>query len=227
MTITPHRPLAAALLAGAALLLGGCATMERAGPAEVTRFHNGTYALAGQSYVIDLAAPLPMSTTAPGGWGMAGPMAPGGLAQGAYAAAVERELRALGMVPAAPGAAQAHRVRVSVEEALSAPEARRGPVSVGVGGSTGSYGSGLGLGIGLNLGGGAKERVFRRMSVRIDQPGGVGSGSMAGQAIWEGRAETSVHARSREADAPVVAERLARALFAGFPGESGRTIAVP
>lgn len=214
MTAQVSRRCAAALAAGAAMLMTGCATVDRPGPAEVTRFHNATYSLAGQSYRIDMGTPQPQ------GWGMPGPMAPGGLAQAAYVAAVERELRALGMVAAAPGAPGAHTVRIGLEEALSGPGGRRSPVSVGVGGSTGSYGSGLGLGIGLNLGGGAKERVFRRMSVRIDQPGST-------QAIWEGRAETSVPARTRDADAPVVADRLARALFAGFPGESGRTISVP
>src|SRR5690606_42017636 len=32
----------------------------------------------------------------------------------------------------------------------------RSPVNVGVGGSTGSYGSGVGLGVGINLGGGSR-----------------------------------------------------------------------
>ena len=38
-------------------------------------------------------------------------------------------------------------------------QGRRSPVSVGVSGSTGSYGGGVGVGIGINLGGGPKDQA--------------------------------------------------------------------
>ena len=41
--------------------------------------------------------------------------------------------------------------------------------------------------------------------------------------VWEGHARTVAGRSVPEGD---VAEKLARALFTGFPGESGRTISV-
>ena len=97
---------------------------------------------------------------------------------------------------------------------------KRSPVSVGVGGSTGSYGSGLGLGIGINLGGGPKPTQDLQLSVRIDD-------AATGQALWEGRALTAVRAKAPAAQPSLAAAKLAEALFKDFPGESGRTITVP
>jgi len=93
-------------------------------------------------------------------------------------------------------------------------------VSVGVGGSTGSYGSGVGLGIGLNLGGGPRRMQDLQLSVRIDD-------AATGQALWEGRALTQVPAKAPANQPGLAAAKLAEALFKDFPGESGRTISVP
>jgi hypothetical protein len=97
-------------------------------------------------------------------------------------------------------------------------------VSVGVGGSTGGYRSGVGVGVGLDLtrlfGGGARDVVLTRMNVRIDPRAG-------GMALWEGRAETAARDGTPAAQPGLAADKLARALFADFPGRSGETITVP
>jgi hypothetical protein len=110
-------------------------------------------------------------------------------------------------------------VRISFDRAEQLPEGRRSPVSVGVGGSTGSYGSGVGLGIGINLGGGPKRMADLQLSVRIDN-------AATGQALWEGRALTAVPVKSPANQTSLAAAKLAEALFKDFPGESGRTISV-
>ncbi|MFY8195763.1 MAG: hypothetical protein ACOVKV_11825 [Novosphingobium sp.] len=121
-----------------------------------------------------------------------------------------------GFGSATPGAADAI-AEVMVERQVLKRERQRGPVSVGVGGSTGSYGGGVGLGLGFNLGGGPKDQVATRLSVRIRD-------RRTGEALWEGRAETRENAKAKEAAPAVAAPRLAHALFSGFPGTSGETI---
>ena len=96
----------------------------------------------------------------------------------------------------------------------------RSPVSVGVGGSTGSYGSGVGLGIGINLGGGPKEELSTRLQVMIRD-------GTTGQSLWEGRAQLEVGSKAVLADPSQNASVLADALFTEFPGNNGETIAVP
>ncbi len=106
-----------------------------------------------------------------------------------------------------------------VERARNLPEPRRGPVNVGVGGSTGSYGSGVGVGLGVDLSGPPPEVTDNRLRVVIKDNG-------TGQALWEGRAEFSASANSDYASAQAAANKMAAALFKGFPGESGTTIEV-
>ena len=132
--------------------------------------------------------------------------------------AVQRELFASGFGSATPGAADAI-AEVMVERQVLKRERQRGPVSVGVGGSTGSYGGGVGLGLGFNLGGGPKDEVLTRLSVRIRD-------RRTGEALWEGRAENRENAKASEAAPAIAAPRLAHALFSGFPGTSGDTITV-
>ncbi len=98
-------------------------------------------------------------------------------------------------------------------------------VSVGVGGSTGRYyGSGVGVGVGLDL-----TRLFQRrpdadsaltLSVAIRRPGET-------LPLWEGRAITAVSSRATAPRIDADAARLASALFANFPGQSGVTVTVP
>ena len=95
----------------------------------------------------------------------------------------------------------------------------RSPVSVGVGGSTGSYGSGLGVGIGINLSGKPKPIVATRLRVQLRNAADKA-------AIWEGRAETQAREGTPAAQPGLAAGKLADALFQGFPGQSGATITV-
>ena len=206
------RHLSVALLAAAALALGGCATAVP--PVEVTRFHNNaTAGLApGTRYAVDVLTHGDASA--------AGGAAQPSLEWNSYRIAVERQLQLLGFVAAPEGTAAPLKVRIAFDRSDRMPLAKRSPVSVGVGGSTGSYGSGVGLGIGINLGGGPKQMQDLQLSVRIDD-------AATGQALWEGRALSAVPVKAPAAQPSIAAAKLAEALFKDFPGESGRTNSVP
>ncbi|WP_282950176.1 DUF4136 domain-containing protein [Sphingopyxis sp. Geo24] len=198
--------LSVALLSAAALALGGCATAVP--PVEVTRFHNAIPGWApGTRYAIQ-TAPLDDPAAMPS------------IEWNSYRAAVEQQLQRQGLVAAGANETAPLRVRVGFDRSQQLDGARRSPVSVGVGGSTGSYGSGVGLGIGFNLGGGPKRMADLQLSVRIDD-------AATGQALWEGRALTAVPVKAPAAQPSLAAAKLAEALFKDFPGESGRTISVP
>lgn len=183
------------------LALVGCATAVP--PVDVTRFH--TPALA---------------TLAPGtAYRFADGSADGGVEAVSYRIAVDQELRRLGFVPAASGAAAPMVVRITLDRRDRAAAATS-PVSVGVGGAAGSYGSGIGVGIGFNLGGGARRWVDLTLSVRLDD-------AATGTALWEGRAQTAVPQNAPAAGPSLAAAKMAKALFGGFPGQSGTTISVP
>jgi hypothetical protein len=204
--------LPAALLAAASLALGGCATAVP--PVEVTRFHGNAPAgwASGTRYAVDEA---PLGDPA----AMIGANAVS-LEWSSYRTAVEQQLQRQGLVAAANGERAPLKVRIGFDRNEQAPAARRSPVSVGVGGSTGSYGSGVGLGVGINLGGGPKRMADLQLSVRIDD-------AASGQALWEGRALTAVPVKAPASQPSLAAAKLAEALFKDFPGESGRTISVP
>lgn len=173
-------------------------------PVDVTRFQTAQTLprLKGAAIIVELA---------PGS-------DPASLEDGLWREAVARELTAAGFGSATPGAADGI-AQVMVERETIRRENQRGPVSVGVGGQTGGWGSGLGVGLGFNLGGGPKDVVLTRLSVRIRD-------RVSGEALWEGRAETRENAKAKEAAPALAAPRLANALFAGFPGTSGETITV-
>ncbi|WP_260929041.1 DUF4136 domain-containing protein [Novosphingobium sp. 9] len=181
----------------ATLLAGGCAAPV--GPVSVTRFH---------------VTPAPIARGAirvvPG---------PGMDAQSIeyrdYATALARELNAVGYTSGDGG--QVAILTLERETALPAP--RRSPVSVGLGGSTGSYGSGMGMGIGINLAGRPKPAVATRLHVFIRQ-------NADGPTVWEGRASFVVRGDSPLATTSLGAAKMAQALLKGFPGNSGETIEV-
>lgn len=193
-------------LAAALVLAGLFATplAARPAPVEVTRFHTAQTLprLKGAAVIVESAS---------GGDAAS-------LEAGVWRDAVGRELAAAGFGSATPGAADAV-AEVMVDRDTQRRERGRSPVSVGVGGSTGSYGGGLGVGLGFNLGGGPKEWTTTRLSVRIRD-------RRTGEALWEGRAETRENAKAKESSPALTAPRLAHALFAGFPGTSGETITV-
>ena len=189
------------LALAAAASLGACAIPT--GPVEVTVFNR---VAEGQPYGSGSFSVTP-----------AAEQATQGLALSPYLAAVSREMARIGYAERAGGSDVVAEVRVAQAEILGQ---RRSPVSVGVGGSTGSYGSGVGLGVGINLGGGSQARVETVLSVRIlrarDQ-----------LVIWEGRAVQVAGKRAPAAQPGIAASKLAEALFKDFPGKSGTTVEVP
>ena len=208
------RPLSVALPVAAAFAMAGCATAVP--PVEVTRFHTNKVAgwAPGTRYAI-ATAPL----DGPAADGAAPSAAMPSLEWNSYRTAVEQQLGRQGLVAAGAGERAPLLVRISFDRAEQLPEGRRSPVSVGVGGSTGSYGSGVGLGIGINLGGGPKRMADLQLFVRIDD-------AASGRALWEGRALTAVPVKAPANQPSLAAAKLAEALFKDFPGESGRTISV-
>ena len=138
-----------------------------------------------------------------------------------YAAAVRRELQRIGYTEPVSSAANSEYVaQISVQQSRISADGGRSPVSVGVGGSTGSYGSGIGMGIGINLGGKPKDKIATELSVRILR-------RADNQAVWEGRAWVEAKDGSPASQPALAASKLAEALFKDFPGESGTTITVP
>lgn len=189
---------AAALAVGT---LSACATPQ--GPAEVTRFVSPTAtARLGQGTVFVETAP---------GTADALEIAP-------YKAAVAQQLSRLGYRETDRAAAN-QIAQVGVERYIQTAQGRRSPVSVGVGGSTGSYGSGVGLGIGIDLGGGDRDKVGTQLSVTLRDATG-------GESLWEGRADLEAADNSPLADRARNAQALAAALFSDFPGTSGETVEV-
>lgn len=179
-----------------------CAPAALAAPVEVTRFHTP------ESLARLDRGPITVMNAAD--------TATGTLESEIWRNAVQQALTSAGFTGADTSAKVAI---VRVARRTWKPERDRERVSVGVGGSTGSYGSGVGLGIGINLGGGSREQTETTLSVTIRDLG-------TGQSLWEGRAVQTVRANAKEARAQITADRLARALFSGFPGKSGETIRV-
>jgi hypothetical protein len=193
-------PFAVALVLVFAALSGCVAPV---GPVEVTRFHLPDAARLGHGAIAVEPAP-----------GMAGDS----LEFRSYATAVGRQLALLGYSEQLAGAGDQVAL-IRLERQHYRPERHSGPVSVGVGGATGSYGSGVGVGIGFDLSGPPPEVVETQLSVTIKD-------RASGQSLWEGRANFSVTAKSPLADTQLGAAKLAEALFQGFPGNSGETIQV-
>jgi hypothetical protein len=197
MKFAPH-VIALALAAS----LGAC--VAPVGPVEVTRFHD----------------PLAASRLGTGpitvvlGEGMQA----GRLEADSYAAAVSRELAKAGYNLTDQGAAGGQRAVLMVEREAYGGETARSPVSIGIGGSTGSFGSGIGIGIGLNLSGPPPQQITTRLSLRIE--------GADGKALWEGRAQFTARADSPLSQTQLGAAKMAEALFRDFPGNNGETVEV-
>jgi hypothetical protein len=125
-----------------------------------------------------------------------------------------------------PDATRVAEVTLDQEIIRSEAARARSGVSVGVGvgsgggGWYGRRGSGvdLGVGLGFNLGGNRSGEVLdSQLAVTIVGPDG--------KHAWEGRAEASPRAKSKDAQTRALANEMAQRLFSGFPGESGATIA--
>lgn len=187
------------------LALAACTTPQ--GPIEVTRFVGpDSAARLGQGTVFVESAPGSID----------------GLEAAPYKAAVAAELTRLGYRESARAdASQIAQVRI--DRFFQTAAGRRSPVSVGVGGSTGSHGSGVGLGVGINLGGGPRPTTGTQLAVTLrDARAGTGSGVN----LWEGRADIRTTDKSPLAERTANAQALAAALFRDFPGRSGETVQV-
>lgn len=198
------RQIAPALIGAAALMVSACATRPYTGPVEVTRFVAQNPAGLGQGPIV-VYFPDEVSNAG---------------AKAAIKAAVENELSALGytIVAQEGRAIQVAAVRTA-RNPISAIQNDRGPVSVGVGGQTGSFGSGVGLGVGINLGGGKEGPAANtELSVRITKDDST--------TLWEGRAEIATGVKSPYSQVDASARALAAALFRDFPGGNGETVTI-
>jgi hypothetical protein len=190
----------------AALLVTGCMAMTP--PVDVTRFHNAQVAPIVPGSVI-----IEANITDEGH--------SRSIEYRTYSAAILHELQRVGFTEARDNVKNSEYIaRYTIDRAVLSAGGSRSPVSVGVGGSTGSYGSGVGLGIGINLGGQPKDKVVTELSVRIARRDG-------GNVVWEGRASVEAKQGSPASQPGLAAAKLAEALFRDFPGESGTTIRVP
>ena len=194
--------ISAAVLAFA--MLGGCAASIP--PVEVTRFHGeGPVAQSG-GILVEPASGRDADT----------------MEFRTYASAVRQELRRIGFTDETglqTVAASEYVAIIDFSRFARPAGAARSPVSVGVGGSTGSYGSGIGMGIGINLSGKPKDQIVSQLAVQIRR-------RADNQSIWEGRAVTEAKDGTPAAQPGLAAEKLARALFGDYPGKSGETITV-
>ena len=202
--MTPMKLISVALIPLALVPLAACTT-SGSGPVDVTRFHRANEA-----------------TLAPGSYSIETPSqyAAGSLEASAWNQAVAAELDKLGFTRtngAATYNVTVDHARVMIDPALGG---KRSPVSVGVGGSTGSYGSGLGVGIGIDLSGPPKPRIGYDLSVRISR-------NADKEVMWEGRASTETKQGSAADQPNLVATKMASSLFKGFPGENGKSIRIP
>ena len=182
------------------LALAGCVTPV--GPVQVTRFHGADVSMLGKGAIA--------VEPAPGSDGNS-------LEWQSYRAAVMRRLVLLGYSEANPGAG-AQVAYLTMSRRTIQPQGSS-PVSLGVGGSTGRYGSGVGLGIGLNLSPKPAAQVATDMAVTIKT-------RATGASLWEGRASFTVSAKSPLAATALGAPKMTEALFQGFPGQTGETIEV-
>lgn len=179
--------------------LAGCTSPD--GPTRVTRFHLGAPIDRGSVLVEPLGGPASLEA-------------------GAYVAAVQGELVRIGYQPANDVAGAQFLASVSFSRDVRPMPPGRPPISIGIGG--GSFGGGFGGGGSIGFGVGkrpSRDQLVAQLSVQIKH-------RTDGSVVWEGRAQTAGNANSAAAQPGAAAIKLARALFQGFPGESGRTITV-
>ena len=191
----------------AALATGGCMTTPRAGPVDVTRFHLGTAIAPGTISVEPLRT---TDTVSP--------------EYRTYAAAAERELTRLGYSVAPTGTTSQYIAALSFTRTTLGAVQRPSPFSIGLGAGGGSFGRrggvGLGGGLALPIGRGRTDSVIgSELAVQIRR-------RADGTTLWEGRAVTEGVARADATQPLASADRLARAMFREFPGDSGITTTV-
>lgn len=199
--MTVNKPMRIALL-GVAALIGGCTATTRNAPVDVTRYHLGQ-PMERTTVMIE---PMNIGTTISPEFQL-------------YADAVRTELEQLGYVQSSSDKASGYIAAVSFTRVPRGQFRERPPVSIGLGGGgfDGGRGGGVGLGGGVSfgLGGKTREVTMTELWVQLRR-------RSDNSVSWEGRAQIE----SANDQPAVTADRLAHALFRGFPGESGITITV-
>ena len=188
------------VLASAAMLLLPACTAKLP-PVEVTRFH------VNETIAPGTIAIAPMDD-----------IEANSIEFRTYAIAVSRELTRLGF---SEGANPAYSAEVGYSREARDRLSKASPVTIGIGG--GSFGRHVGVGLGTSFGVGgdnSRKMIISRLEVRLKR-------SVNGTVVWEGRAQTEAPSNAPAAQSGLAADKLSRALFAGFPGESGKTVAVP
>jgi hypothetical protein len=182
-------------------MIASCAKPAYVSPVSVTRFSGDAVAELGRGTISVEPSANAQSDS---------------LEFGLFAAEVAGELESLGYQVVESGADQI--AVVSFSQTVGTPQSR-GPVSVSGGGVVGSHGSGVGLGVGIDLSGPDPDEIRTLLSVAIRPADG-------GDNLWEGRASGYATSNSPLSDPAATSDRMAQALFSGFPGESGETIEV-
>lgn len=199
-----------AALALLALATAGCATTgTRRDATDVTRYHLGQPIPAGSVTTEPLAAPG--ASISP--------------EYRIYADAVGAELGRIGFAPTAAGSSSQYIAGVSFLRSSRGTVRTPPKFSIGLGGGSfggGRRGGGIGIGGGISKGFGSETRdvLVSELAVQLRR-------RSDGTIVWEGRAQTSGLSGRPDDQPAATAERLANALFRGFPGESGITISVP
>ena len=196
------------VLALASASLTACATGPSLPPTEVLRYHLGEPIDRGTIAVQPLTAGGPAS-----------------IEFKTYAAAVQGQLLQAGYSVPAPGAKPLLVATVGFTRTTQAGPPKQSPISIGIGGGGFSGGGGRrGGGGGVGLGGGVGFPIGRsRPTELLVAELAVTIKRRADQSpIWEGKAQGISDIKGADQQAG----KLARALFTGFPGESGRTISV-
>jgi hypothetical protein len=137
-----------------------------------------------------------------------------------YVDAVAHALSEAGFTPQPAATPGDYHVVVSISRDIADLPPAPKPLQVGLGGEGGNRGFGLGGSVSFGVG---KQQpralVTTRISIRIMR-------ATAPDIIWEGRATQAIEERGKYVQPAATADKLAHALFKGFPGESGRTISV-
>jgi hypothetical protein len=189
---------------GATLALAACASTPTA---DVTRFHMGQ--------------PIPSDTirfvASPD------PVAPGtaqSLEFRTHANIVAQDLARHGFRPV-EAAPSAYIAILNVQQMTRAGMPSSSPFRIGIGGGTSSGNVGIGGSVNVPVGQPRNNDLrVNVLDVRIRR-------ASDSTAVWEGRAVQEIAARDQGSNLSAAVPALSRALFAEFPGESGRTITVP
>jgi hypothetical protein len=135
-----------------------------------------------------------------------------------YANIVGAELARIGFSEA-PGLARSEQVAVIQVDRMFFDGPPKSSFSIGIGGGSFGWHGGAGGSVGTTIHGRPTQNVATRLIVQIKR-------RSDGTTIWEGRAETHARFGTPESQPAAAVQRLASAVFQGFPGVSGRTISV-